>query len=102
RDRLGEGELLGIGRFVDAKHYLYTAKTSGDVLLYRFPAAEFDRIVAKYPQVADYLSAYFSATPGRAEGQAGAWGIAPGDPVALRELSVRRLAVVDESTSLRE
>ena len=102
RDRLGEGELLGIGRFVDAKRYLYTGKTSGDVLLYRFPAAEFDRIVAKYPQVADYLSAYFSATPSRAEGRSGAWGIAPGDPVALRELSVRRLAVVDESTSLRE
>lgn len=102
RDRLGEGELLGIGRFLEAKHYLYTAKTSGDVLLYRFPAAEFDRIVAKYPQVADYLSAYFSATPSRAEETAGAWGIAPGDPVALRELSVRRLAVVDESTSLRE
>jgi CBS domain-containing protein len=102
RDRLGEGELLGIGRFVYAKQYLYTAKTSGDVLLYRFPAAEFDRIVAKYPQVADYLSAYFSATPSRTEGTQGAWGIAPGDPVALRELSVRRLAVVDESTSLRE
>lgn len=103
RDRLGEGELLGIGRFLDSKHYLYTGKTSGDVLLYTFPAAEFDRIVAKYPQVADYLSAYFSATPGRAEkARSGASGIAPGDPVALRELSVRRLAVVDESTSLRE
>ncbi|MDA1235724.1 MAG: DUF294 nucleotidyltransferase-like domain-containing protein [Acidobacteria bacterium] len=102
RDRLGEGELLGIGRFLDAKNYLYTGKTSGDVLLYRFPAAEFDRIVAKYPQVAAYLSAYFSATPSRVEGTADAWGIAPGDPVALRELSVRRLAVVDESTSLRE
>lgn len=102
RDRLGEGELLGIGRVMEAKQYLYTAKTSGDVLLYRFPAAEFDRIVAKYPQVADYLSAYFSARPSRVEETAGAWGIAPGDPVALRELSVRRLAVVEESTSLRE
>lgn len=102
RDRLGEGELLGIGRFVNAKHYLYTAKTSSDVLLYQFPATEFDKIVAKYQQVADYLSAYFAATPTRTEGAAGTWGVTPSDPVSLRELSVRRLAVIDRSATLRD
>ncbi len=102
RDRLGEGELLGIGRFVNAEHYLYTAKTAGDVLMYRFPAAEFEKIVDKYRHVADYLTAYFSSAPARTESVAGTWGVTPGDPVSLRELSVRRLAVVSHSASLRD
>lgn len=97
RDRLGEGELLGIGRFVNAEKYLYTARTAGDVLIYRFPAAEFDKLVDKYRHVADYLSAYFSSVPTRADAAAGTWGVTPGDPVALRELSVHRLAIIDSS-----
>jgi len=102
RDRLGEGELLGIGRFVNAEHYLYTAKTAGDVLIYRFPASEFEKIVDKYRHVADYLTAYFSSAPARAGSVAGTWGVTPGDPVSLRELSVRRLAVISRSASLRD
>lgn len=99
RDRLGEGELLGIGRFVSAEHYLYTAKTAGDVLIYRFPAAEFDKLVDKYRHVSNYLTAYFSSVPTATDAVAGTWGVTPGDPVALRELSVRRLAVVDSSAN---
>jgi len=60
RDRLGEGDLLGLERFVGDGTYLYSARTSTDVILYGVSAVSFESLVARYPSVKRFLSAHYS------------------------------------------
>jgi len=66
RDILGAGDLLGIGAYwgdPPQKTYLYSAKTTGDVVLYALALDAFSKLVHEQPRVARYLSAYFSVNP---------------------------------------
>ncbi len=101
RDMLGEGELLGIGRFMGAATYIYSARTVGDVLLYAFPADAFTKIVDKYEAVQRYLEAYFSVQP-ELEDDPSQRPQLSGDPRPLAGLAAHRLLTCRPQTTLRE
>jgi CBS domain-containing protein len=61
-DVLGAGDILGLGRFLDASQYLHTAKTAAEVILYSIDAATFETLVRKHPAAGRYLAAHFSVT----------------------------------------
>ena len=42
RDVRGVGDMLGIERYSDAPHCLYSGRSETDVVIYAFPAADFD------------------------------------------------------------
>jgi CBS domain-containing protein len=73
RDVRGEGDLLGIGRFLGNPEHRLTARTETDVILYALPGEAFGALVARHPRVARFLAAYFSVAAGPAgpEGQDG-------------------------------
>ena len=60
-DVRGAGAMLGIEGFNEAGSYSYSARSSNDVLIYSFPAEEFDALVEKYPEARQYVSAYGGA-----------------------------------------
>lgn len=60
RDVRGEGDLLGIGRFLSDPTHRYTARTETDVILYALPGEAFGAMVERHPRAARFLSAYFS------------------------------------------
>jgi signal-transduction protein with cAMP-binding, CBS, and nucleotidyltransferase domain len=60
RDVLGEGDLLGLDRFLGSGAYLFSARTATDVILYAIEAAAFEDLAARYPVVQRYLGAHFS------------------------------------------
>jgi signal-transduction protein with cAMP-binding, CBS, and nucleotidyltransferase domain len=63
-DVLGEGDLLGLDRFVGDGSFQHSARTLSDVILYGVGAAEMEAVVARYPEVERYLSARFSMAGG--------------------------------------
>jgi signal-transduction protein with cAMP-binding, CBS, and nucleotidyltransferase domain len=63
-DVLGEGDLLGLDRFVGDGSFQYSARTLSDVILYGVGAGEMETVVARYPEVERYLSARFSMAGG--------------------------------------
>ncbi len=60
RDVRGEGDLLGIGRFLGDPAHRFTACTETDVILYALPGEAFGVLVERHPRAARFLSAYFS------------------------------------------
>jgi CBS domain-containing protein len=86
RDVRGPGDLLGIERFNGAKACLHSARSTSDVVIYGFPADDFERLVLKYAQARQYVLAHGSVV---ADYQpTGAWR----DPQALfvHDLVARR------------
>jgi CBS domain-containing protein len=71
RDIRGEGDLLGIGRFLGDPGHRFTARTDKDVILYALPADSFAALVDRHPRVSRFLSPFFSvaAGPSKLEGQ---------------------------------
>ncbi len=71
RDVRGEGDLLGIGRFLGDPAHRFTACTETDVILYALPGEAFGALVKRHPRAARFLSAYFSVaeSPLSLEGQ---------------------------------
>lgn len=71
RDVRGEGDLLGIGRFIGDPTHRFTARTETDVILYALPGEAFSTLVERHPRAARFLSAYFSVaeSPVILEGQ---------------------------------
>ena len=63
RDVRGVGDMLGIERYCDAPHCLYSGRSETDVVIYAFPAADFDEFVLKYPHAAQYVAAEGRVTP---------------------------------------
>jgi len=60
RDVRGEGDLLGIGRYLGFGEHVYTARTETDVILYALPAEAFWEIVKRHPRASRFLATYFS------------------------------------------
>jgi len=60
RDVRGEGDLLGIGRYLGIDEHVYTARTETDVILYALPADLFWTLVKRHPRASRFLAAYFS------------------------------------------
>lgn len=61
RDLLGEGDLLGLGRFLDSPQYVHSARTASDVILYGLEATAFQSLVERYPSVSRFLDIQLSA-----------------------------------------
>lgn len=57
-DVRGAGAMLGIEGFNERSSYSYSARSANDVLVYSFPADEFDSLVEKYPEARQHVSAY--------------------------------------------
>ncbi len=67
RDVRGEGDLLGVGRYLGLAEHVYTARTETDVILYALPADLFWELIKRHPRASRFLAAYFSvaiAPPG--------------------------------------
>jgi CBS domain-containing protein len=60
RDVRGEGDLLGIGRYLGFGEHVYTARTETDVILYALPAEPFWDTVKRHPRASRFLATYFS------------------------------------------
>jgi len=58
RDVRGAGDMLGIEQFNDAGCYAYSARSASDVVIYVFPAIEFEALVLKYPYAQRFTAAY--------------------------------------------
>ena len=75
RDVRGAGDLLGIEQFNDAGSYPYSARSQTDVVIYAFPAIDFEALVLKYPYAQQYVAAHanvtaaFQSTEGRRDPQ---------------------------------
>lgn len=80
RDVRGEGDLLGMGRYLGINEYICNARTETDCILYALDAERFWTLVKRHPRASRFLAVYFSATmtppglearpelrPGRAE-----------------------------------
>ena len=60
RDVLGEGDLLGLDRFLGDGAYLSSARTTSDVIVYALDAGAFEDLAARHAAVKRYLAAHFS------------------------------------------
>jgi CBS domain-containing protein len=60
RDVRGAGDMLGIERFNGAEACIHSARSSSDVLIYAFPAADFEILLEKYPTARQYVTAHGS------------------------------------------
>ncbi len=60
RDVRGDGDLLGVGRYLGISEHVYTARTETDVILYALPADLFWTLVKRHPRASRFLAAYFS------------------------------------------
>jgi CBS domain-containing protein len=58
RDVRGPGDMLGIERFNDAPWCLHSARSASDVVIYSFPAADFEELVLKYPYARQFVEAH--------------------------------------------
>jgi len=99
RDVRGEGDMLGIEQFDGDGVYAYSARSSSDVLIYGFPAIEFEALVLKYPYARRFAAAYGSGSGdlSAADGRRGPHAIFLQD-VAVRE----RLLSCASNVSIRE
>ncbi len=57
RDVRGAGDMLGIERFTDAPCCLHSARSVSDVVIYSFPASDFEDLVLKYPYARQFVEA---------------------------------------------
>ena len=62
RDVLGEGDLLGLERYLGDGTYLSSARTTTDVVAYAIDATAFESLTARHPAVKRYLAAHFSVS----------------------------------------
>ena len=57
RDVRGAGDMLGIERFTGAPCCLHSARSVSDVVIYSFPASDFEDLVLKYPYARQFVEA---------------------------------------------
>jgi CBS domain-containing protein len=60
RDVRGAGDMLGIERFNRAEACLHSARSASDVLIYAFPAIDFEALLEKYPSARRFVDLYGS------------------------------------------
>jgi CBS domain-containing protein len=58
RDVRGAGDLLGMERFNGAPFCLHSARSASDVVIYAFPAADFEELVLKYPYARQFVEVH--------------------------------------------
>jgi signal-transduction protein with cAMP-binding, CBS, and nucleotidyltransferase domain len=61
-DIAGEGDLLGLDRFVGDGSYRCSARTTSDVIVYAIDARAFEALMTRHPDVERYLDAHYSVT----------------------------------------
>jgi CBS domain-containing protein len=57
RDVRGAGDLLGVDQFNGQRSVLYSARSTSDVVVYGFPATDFDELLEKYPYARQFVAA---------------------------------------------
>jgi CBS domain-containing protein len=57
RDVRGAGDLLGVEQFNGVRSVLLSARSTGDVVVYGFSAADFGELLTKYPYARQFVSA---------------------------------------------
>lgn len=57
RDVRGAGDMLGLERFAGAPCCQHSARSASDVVIYAFPAADFEEFALKYPYVRQFVAA---------------------------------------------
>jgi len=62
-DVRGAGDLIGIDGLGDVRSHPYAVRSASDVLVYAFPAEEFETLVEKYPEAGAYVRAYAGVRP---------------------------------------
>jgi CBS domain-containing protein len=62
-DVRGPGDMLGIERYSGAPHCMSSARSATDVVLYGFPAFEFENLLVRYPQARLFIDAYDTVVP---------------------------------------
>jgi len=60
RDVRGAGDLLGVERFNGAPVSPHSVRSSSDVLIYAFPASDFEMLLMKYPGAGQFVAGYES------------------------------------------
>jgi signal-transduction protein with cAMP-binding, CBS, and nucleotidyltransferase domain len=63
RDVRGPGDMLGLERYNSARSCAHSARSESDVVLYAFPADDFETCVLKYPHASQYVAAEGRVTP---------------------------------------
>jgi CBS domain-containing protein len=58
RDVRGAGDMLGLERFTGAPCCLHSARSASDVVIYAFPAADFEELALKYPYARQFVEAH--------------------------------------------
>ena len=62
KDVRGPGDMLGIERFNGAPCCLHSARSASDVVIYSFPASDFEELVLKYPYARRFVEAHDTVT----------------------------------------
>lgn len=57
RDVRGAGDLIGVERYNDASTCLYSVRSESDLVIYAFPAEDFEQYILKHPHAAQYVAA---------------------------------------------
>ena len=97
-DVRGAGDMLGI-HVDNVRSSPYSARSASDVLIYSFPADEFESLVQKYPQAKQYVSVHGNITAVHRSSQERR---GPQD-LFLRQLAVeKKLPACDAQASIRE
>lgn len=98
-DVRGAGDMLGIDQLDTSRSNPYSARSASDVLIYAFPADEFESLVMKYPYAQQYVSAHGTVT---AEYQPPEVRRDPQN-IFLHELAARKnVPVCDARATIRE
>jgi CBS domain-containing protein len=63
RDVRGAGDMLGIERYIGSRSCAHTARSESDVVLYAFPAEDFESFVLKHVKAVRYVTAEGRSTP---------------------------------------
>ncbi|MEP7270092.1 MAG: putative nucleotidyltransferase substrate binding domain-containing protein [Acidobacteriota bacterium] len=87
KDILGEGDMLGLGRFLGHTSCRYSARTASDVILYSIDAAAFETVAKRNPAVSRYLAAHFSISERYAESNGS--GSSRSEDRGQRDITVR-------------
>ncbi|MFP4280304.1 MAG: DUF294 nucleotidyltransferase-like domain-containing protein [Halochromatium sp.] len=59
RDVRGEGDLLGVGRYLGIAEHTHTARTETEVILYALPADLFWEQIKRHSRASHFMAAYF-------------------------------------------
>lgn len=57
RDVRGAGDLIGIERYNNARHCLYSVRSESDLVIYAFATDDFEQHILKYPHAEQYVAA---------------------------------------------